>query len=336
MEDESLVVDAFTHLGFDAQVPVGTPGTAVDLVLDPDGMAAPLELRRRSLVDEEVARHLLAETQPSERKLLLVVADRVTEAARKILTEDGAGYLDLRGRLALHTKNLLINADVPPVRERTERIDALAGNAGLEIAITLLMQPDRPVVVRALARDLGRSPSTVSAVLAALRRDGLLDEANALAGTDLFWQVVDRWPAHRTPLTHSPSAADPTMVQALRLGLDDPEHTPGWALTDTAAAAAYGAPVAFRAGQRIDFFVPDESVMRRATTLLGTADSVSNARATIRVAPVPSLVRDRVDLGGAWPLAHPLFVALDLAQDAGRGREVLDGWTPGDRWPRVW
>jgi hypothetical protein len=37
-----------------------------------------------------------------------------------------------------------------------------------------------------------------------------------------------------------------------------------------------------------------------------------------------------------WPLAHPVFVALDLAQDTGRGREILDAWTPPERWARVW
>ena len=28
------------------------------------------------------------------------------------------------------------------------------------------------------------------------------------------------------------------------------------------------------------------------------------------------------------PTAHPLFLALDLAQDPGRGREILDQWQP--------
>jgi hypothetical protein len=35
-------------------------------------------------------------------------------------------------------------------------------------------------------------------------------------------------------------------------------------------------------------------------------------------------------------LAHPLFVALDLAADPGRGREILDGWTPPADVARVW
>lgn len=34
---------------------------------------------------------------------------------------------------------------------------------------------------------------------------------------------------------------------------------------------------------------------------------------------------------------QPLFVALDLAQDhPGRGRDVLNDWTPPEPWRRVW
>ena len=110
-------------------------------------------------------------------------------------------------------------------------------------------------------------------------------------------------------------------------------------MTDYAAAVAYGAPVAVRSGQALDFFVPDETIVRRAATLLGVAASPPEGGATLRVAPVPAVVQQRMDLRGSgaeWPLAHPLFVALDLAQDQGRGREIVDSWTPDDRWTRVW
>ncbi len=57
----------------------------------------------------------------------------------------------------------------------------------------------------------------------------------------------------------------------------------------------------------------------------------------VRVAPVPAACSHRVDLSAAtWPLAAPVFVALDLAQDAGRSREILAGWTPPEPWTRVW
>ena len=123
------------------------------------------------------------------------------------------------------------------------------------------------------------------------------------------------------------------------MGLADVEHQPGWALTDSAAAAAYGVSLAYRSGQVLDFYVPDRAVQHRAVTLLGAAGTPAQARAVVRIAPVPAVAQQRVRLDAnpiRWPLAHPLFVALDFAQDAGRGREILDAWTPGEGWNRVW
>jgi DNA-binding transcriptional ArsR family regulator len=234
---------------------------------------------------------------------------------------------------------MVIDAEVEPLTERPERSVALGGVAGLEVATALLMQPRRAAAVRQLARGLGRSPSTISGVLAALRGAGLIDATNAVERSGLFWQVADRWPTRRVHLAKVPMAGAAHLKKPLRFGLEDVEHEPGWALTDSAAAMAYGAPLAVRSGQILDFFVPDQSVVRRAATLLGTAGSASEAKATVRVAPVSAVVDLRVDLDRdllEWPLAHPLFVALDLAQDVGRGREILDAWTPDGRWIRVW
>jgi len=325
-------------LGIDVRLPVRPSDGGVDLVLDPDGVGTAIQLKHRSLVTGDVAGRLLAEPLPPNGTLL-VVADRVTDEARKALRGRGAGYLDLRGRLALRTGCMVIDAEVEPVKGRAERTEALSGKAGLEVAVALLMQPERAPAVRELARELGRAPSTISNVLAALRRGGSIDARNAVAGTDLFWQLADRWPARRTYLARVPKPGDASLTKTLRLGLDDVEQESGWALTDSAAAVAYGAPVAIRSDQALDFFVAEQSVIRRATTLLGAAVSTSQARATVRAAPVPAVVRRRIDLETSaveWPLAHPLFVALDLAQDAGRGREILEAWTPDDRWTRVW
>lgn len=332
------MVDAFAQLGIEARSGVGAPDRDVDLVLDPDGVAVLLQVKHRSLVTDHVADRLLAEALPM-KTALLVVADRVTDGARRALTSRSGGYLDLRGRLALRTNRLVIDAEVEPVKERAERAEPLSGKVGVEVATALMMRSEGPVAVRELARELGRSPSTVSEVLASLRRDGVIDATNAVVGTDLFWQVVDRWPTRRIHLAKLPPVGDASLTRPLRLGLDDVENEPGWALTDSAAAVAYGAPLAVRSGQVLDFFVPDLSVVRRATTLLGAAVSATQAQATVRVAPVPAVVRQRIDRDvnhTEWPLVHPLFVALDLAQDVDRGRQVLAAWTPADRWTRVW
>lgn len=208
------------------------------------------------------------------------------------------------------------------------------------MATALLMEPAGGVKVRELARRLGRSASTVSAVLAVLRQTGLVDDRHCVAGTGLFWQVAERWPAPRVHLSRLPMPSqDATVSKPLRLGLDDVETTTGWALTDSAAAAAYGAPLAVRSGQLLDFYVPDQATLRRAIVLLSSAPSRSEAHCAVRVAPVGAACSRRVDLATnpwEWPLAHPVFVALDLAQDSDRGREALDAWTPPERWARVW
>ena len=272
-------------------------------------------------------------------RVLLVVADRVTEDARAILTRHHAGYLDLRGHLAMRSATVIIDIDVEPVSGRAERTSALNGTVGLEVATALLMDPAEGAAVRELARRLDRSASTVSVILAALRSAGLVDELHRVEGTELFWQVAERWAADRINLARLPMPGDATLTRSLRLGLDDAEQTTGWALTDSAAAAALGAPLAVSTGQLLDFYVPDQATARRATTLLGAALSRAQARCAIRVAPVRAACSHRLDLAGnpfEWPLAHPVFVALDLAQDTGRGREVLADWTPPERWTRVW
>jgi DNA-binding transcriptional ArsR family regulator len=96
------------------------------------------------------------------------------------------------GHLALRSDSVVIEADVEPVSGRADRRQPLSGRAGLEVATALLMAPAAGAAVRDLGRALGRSASTVSEVLAGLRRDGLVDERHRVEGTRLFWQVADR------------------------------------------------------------------------------------------------------------------------------------------------
>ena len=267
-----------------------------------DGAQFAVQVKSRSLVSEDTVGRLMAEPRPSDA-LVVVVADRVTDAARKVLTARRGGYLDLRGRLALRAEGVVIDVEVDPVKPRAERTNALSGKAGLEVATALLMRPGQAPAVRELARKLGRSPSTVSEVLTALRRGGLIDDDNSVGGTDLFWLVADRWPTPRSRVMTLPAVSDANITKALRLGLKDVEHETGWALTDYAAAVAYGAPVAVRSGQALDFFVPDETIVRRAATLLGVAAADGPAWEWRRMAArAPVVRRTRPSPGpGPWP-----------------------------------
>ncbi len=337
VDTEALILDAFAQLRLETRLADSTPGGVADLVLDLGGVDTRIVVTRRALVTDDDARRLLDHLASDH--VLVVVGDRVTEKARGLLTSSGSGYYDLRGRFVLRTDRIVIDVEVEPVLQRAGRTAALSGKAGLEVAVAVLMQPTRAVVVRELARELGRSASTVSEVLTALRRDGLIDPTNAVVGAGLFWAVADRWVAPPTYLSQVPLPGDGGVIAALRLGLRDVEGEAGWALTDSVAAAVYGAPVVVRSGQLLDFYVPDQTLVRRATTLLEPVSSSATASCSIRVAPVPAVCRQRIDPdtnATEWPVAHPLFVALDLAQDLGRGREILEGWTPDGRWSHVW
>ena len=56
---------------------------------------------------------------------------------------------------------------------------------------------------------------------------------------------------------------------------------------------------------------------------------VQQRAATVAVAPTPLVLDPRFrrhDDHETWPLAHPVVVALDLAVDRSRGRDVVDAW----------
>ncbi len=334
----TAVIDALRGRGIVVDDTPARGDIGYDLILEPGSVR--LQVTYRSLVDQASAAQLLTQAYPPPGVLLLVVGDRITAAARRILLEHGAGYYDLRGHVAVRTTRLVVDTDVDPLMGPRERNDPLAGTVGLQVAAALLVSPASGAPVRQLARSLDRSPSTVSSVLKALRRDDLIDDRQHVIDTRLFWQVADRWPRSRTYLSEQPPPTQESRVTApLRLGLTEPEHSVGWALTDTAAAVVYQAPLAVRSDQMIDFYVPDQITLRRAEQLLGVASSPSQAACAVRVAPVPAVCSRRVDVETnpyRWPLANPVFVALDLAQDIGRGREILDEWTPPERWRRVW
>jgi hypothetical protein len=253
------------------------------------------------------------------------------------LRDAGWGWLDLRGHLHIAGQGLFIDADVPALRETPGRTEPLAGRVGLEVAVLLLLAPSKPATVRPVAAALGRAASSVSAVLSSMRAAALIDEQRRPAVPALFWELADRWrPAH-VDVASLPSTGDEAVGGALRLGLENVTESSGWALGDTIAAAAYGAAVGSRSDYPPDLYVPDEGILRRATRLLGAAPDHDSRTATLRVAPVPMVCAYRVDSPDTrWPLAQPLFVALDLAQDPGRGREILDAWTPAEPAHRVW
>jgi hypothetical protein len=335
-------------LGLDV-VTQGRRGGPDLILLSAGGQRVLVQIKTMSAPTPAQVSHLVADEELRARPdaLHVVAADRIPAATRAELRRHGWGWLDLRGHLHLAWPGLFVDAEVPAANARTERADPFSGSVGVEVACTLLLDPDARQGVRDLARRLNRSASAVSEVVGAFRRQGLVGSDGTAVVPNLFWETAGAWQIREVDLADLPGPGSGSVNAALQLGFDDVETQQGWALTGTLAAAAYGAPVAARSDYPPDFYVPDPAILRRATRLLGQAVDSVQRRASVRVAPVRAICEQRVDPAGRqastwsstnehWPLARPLFVALDLARDPGRGREILDGWQPPQPWQRVW
>jgi len=345
---EQALLDALTSIGARARLSglAGQADSSVDLWLDlPEGRPLPIQIKYTSLAAIDGLPRLLdrwTRTLPTEvdgRDLVkILVADRVTAAARDLLSDRGWGWLDLRGHLHIVAPELFVHADVKTAGATTlRRNEPFAGKSGVEVAVELLLNPQQRIGVRALAERIDRSPSTVSETVSRLRQANLIEADNSPVVPDLFWSLASVWRPQSVDIASVPDSGDRAVLAALKVGLDD-DAALGWAMSDSPAAVLYDAPIGLRKDYPPVFYVPDEATLRRATQLLGVASQDASRAATLRPAPVKSVCARRV-IGFAktpWPLAHPLIVALDLAQDPGRGREILTAWTPPNRWSRVW
>lgn len=334
------LLEALRHVGIDARACSGD--ASVDAVIAlPSGEDLPVQITSTSLVTpESTAKLLRRRAKPGTEATPLVVADRITEQGRQALNQANWNWLDLRGHLRLVGPGVFVDADVPAQSTSRPERPALSGQVGLELAALLLLDPTSRVGVREAATALGRAPSSVSSAFAALRAAGLVNATHEPVRPEMFWELAEHWNPVGADVSRLPAPDGSRDDSVLHLGLDNVESTVGWALTDTVAAMRYDAPVSARADHPPDFYVPDRSALRRATRLLGSAAEPSTRAGRVRVAPTPLVCARRVDGSpwddGPWPLAHPLFVALDLAQDPGRGREILSLWSPKEPWHRVW
>ncbi|REH41314.1 hypothetical protein BCF44_112398 [Kutzneria buriramensis] len=330
---------AFAAVGIGARPPTASD-TATDLLLDIHGTRLAVDVKAVATATPEIVAKWLRTPRSSViGSAHLVVADRVVAGARQLLADNGWGWLDLRGQLRLISPGIHIDTNVPATAQPMRRPRLFAGKVTLEVAASLLLTPDQPASIRRLARELDRSPSSISAAVSALRNAQLLDDGHLPIVPDLFWETADAWRPATTTVSRIDILHDPAITEVLRTAWDDVTGSSGWALTDTLAAAAYGAPAGVRADYPPDFYVPDEATAHRAATMLGVPMSDAARGATLHVAPAPQVCATRRPARDAethWPLAHPLFVALDLASDPGRGREILDGWTPPSDVARVW
>jgi hypothetical protein len=256
-------------------------------------------------VGEPLARSLIREAPG------VVVANRISEPARALLAAKGWSWLDRRigAHLVDDGRDIEVRfADGrPPARRGGTASGVISGRAGIAFAAALLCAPDDPPSRRRVAASIGMSPQAVANAAARLVDAGLLGLDGRPALPDLFWALAEVW--------------QPTQ-ESFVAGLPEGD---GWVLAGDQAAASLGAPVV-NLDPRPTLWATDPVMLRRAERRLGRAAEHDRV-ATLALAPT-ELVSITARASVPWSLPHPVFAALDLARDRGRGREILDAWTP--------
>ena len=271
---------------------------------------------------------LLAAT-PLSRQVELLVADRISGFARAALDAAGWSWLDRRGELALRVgDNYLVRTRVAPrvsARAQARPRGPIRSRAGLAYLAAALERPDEVPVLRAVARRAGLSHVALSNARVMLTELGLLDDVGRPMQPSSFEALAESWTPEVFAVATLPR---PDQDELFGLGLDRSTE-PGWALTDTLAAIAWGAPITVNADYPPDFHVPTRRELDRALHVLGRVDDFTTRAATIAIAPVPFATDRRFELPGSeWLVTHPLYAALAVARDMARGPELLAAWTP--------
>jgi len=184
------------------------------------------------------------------------------------------------------------------------------------VAYWLCAHPDEVLSPTGHSADLGFAPSTISTAVAALADSGLADEDRRAVLPELFWELAGAWRPQWTWLASRPNPED----------VPDAEHGTAWALTGDRVAAESGAPLGSAGLGPLELFVPGPVSITVAARRYGVAP-LGAGPAAVAVAPVRQVFSGlhEVRLDG-WRAAPDLAVALGLAGDPARGREILQDW----------
>lgn len=298
---------------------------------------------------------MLVETEARGSKI--VVANQLSAEAKEFFNTSNEkhstyrwSWLDRRGELALHHPDAagLIHFEHSALSHRPQlpggwrlaapRSDGpIRGRAGISYAAALLLQRAEIPSIRTIAHEAQMSHGAIGQASKLLRESGLILPSGAPQIPELFWALAAVW----SPTRITPVATIPNQDEAAHL-LADLDHLdkPGWCLGGDEAAAAWGAPV-FSAASRPWIWVPHEGDARRAERILKPT-TWDHSVAIIAMPPTviactTRLVAPTLEQLPYLPTAHPLFLALELAQDPARGHEILDQWHPTQpEIQRVW
>jgi hypothetical protein len=288
----------------------GLPAELVDRGLLIDGLRLVVEVMERAHPTPADLARLSSDSPPaSAQGVVVVAADRISEAGREVLRSTGVSWLDRRGHIRLWAPGLRLEMPFTPVERPRSRPVTSFTPAVRDVVFSMLQEPGVKPSPRRLGGILERSPGYVSTILTALAEDGLLDNDGHPLLPELFWALVDVWPRDWVLLTDHLDA-----VKAL---------TPGAVVSGVHAASFWGAPVLVGEAETVQLSVAGQREMRRVLEHSTTAVRRSKARVAVRELG-PSSRSASLAIDGEV-VAHPLLCALDLGADQ-RSRETLEGW----------
>ncbi len=297
-----------------------------EIVLEVKAASIPTADQVRALV-ESAPRHAIP----------VLVADQIPSSVRTTLNDAAIGWLDRRGHFRLTGDGVYLDVDVPRLSRTAPQSgierDPIKGRSGLAATTALLLRPDDPMSISEIARVAGLNPSSITRAMASLVRAHLAERYGRghyrPLVPELFWALADVWPREYVTIRW---ATAPEHDDRLHFR-DSDLAMPGWTAAGVRGAVAWGAPLVATADFPVHLYVPDERLVREARLLHegGIGDE-----AMLSVDPIGLITRDRYQADSmAWPVAHPLFCALDLTISS-RDREALEQWTPPEGFARVW
>jgi hypothetical protein len=329
--DEAIDALGTALFAVDIDLVGSRPGPPFDATVDVavDGQPFAIALARKAYCTGQTVRQLLDQADRSGgRGLHLLVADRMTAEARDLLTDAGWSWLDRRGQLHLHWPTVRVDREVAPsvplVRNSSAEL-AIRGRSGVTVAYWLLAHPDRSLSPTGHRSELALAPSSISTAVRRLSAAGLLDDNGHALVPELFWELANVWRPDHAWLAGTPMAADHSK----------PDHDgTAWRRSGSAAAAAWGAPIVTTGGGPVELYVAGPVELSIARRRHGAAGPGTGA-AVLAVAPTGLVLADTgvdrdIPTVDGWMVAPKLAIALDLARDRGRGREILAEWNDRD------